>query len=47
MNLLTLALALALQEPGKTQTIKCAADPAQNYACYGPKASAPNAHGRA
>jgi len=38
MNLLTLALALALQEPGKTEVVKCAADPAQNYACYVPKA---------
>ena len=34
----SLALMLALQEPGKTDVIKCAADPAQNYACYVPKA---------
>jgi dienelactone hydrolase len=34
----TLAMALLLQEPGKTEVIKCAADPAQTYACYVPKA---------
>ncbi len=33
----TLALLVALQEAGKTDVIKCTADPSQNYACYVPK----------
>ena len=38
MSSLILILALSLQEPGKTEVVICAADPAQNYACYVPKA---------
>jgi dienelactone hydrolase len=38
MIAVSVALLLALQEPGKTDVIKCTADPSQNYSCYVPKA---------
>lgn len=38
MTAATVALVLALQQPGQTETVPCQADPAQNYVCYVPKA---------